>query len=405
MRAPPLIPAAAARRLFLAAQGLLGEPAPPAPGAELAALRQVISGLGFVQLDSINTVARAHDLILWSRLPGYTPALLDQLIYKERFLFEHWTHDASVIPTAFYPHWRHRFVRDAARLRERPWWRNLLGANCDAVMEQVKDRIRKEGPLRSADFEHPERRGPFWDWKPQKAALEYLWRTGELMVSDRVHFHKIYDLAENVLPAVHRLPAPEQAASQTWACQTAAERLVIFTPRELAQFFDHIDLASARAFCAAATRSGALRPVLVESADGEKPEEALALHDFERRLRKLPEPDSRRSGQQPLRLLCPFDPVIRDRARCLRRFGFDYRFEAFTPEPKRLYGYYVLPILQGETLVGRLSPKLHRRHSVLEIEGLWWERGIKNTKSRQRLLADAVAGLAAFVGARSVTGL
>ena len=97
--------------------------------------------------------------------------------------------------------------------------------------------------------------------------------------------------------------------------------------------------------------------------------------------------------------------LIRDRARCLRRFGFDYRFEAFTPEPKRLYGYYVLPILQGETLVGRLSPKLHRRHSVLEIEGLWWERGIKNTKSRQRLLADAVAGLAAFVGARSVTGL
>lgn len=400
---PPLVSAAAARRLFLAAQGLLTEPDVRTP-AKPAALRRVIEGLGFVQLDSINTVARAHDLILWTRLPGYKPALLDQLLYKERFLFEHWTHDASAIPTAFYPHWRHRFARDAVRLRENRWWRGLLGERCDEVLEHVRSRISREGPLRSADFEHPERRGPFWGWKPQKAALDYLWRCGELAVRDRVHFHKVYDFAANVFPAADKLPPAEEAASQDWACQAAAERLVIFTARELSQFFGHTDLASARSFCAAATRSGALRPVRVESADGSPPEAAFAVADWEKRLRKLPEPPGN-SSQQPLRLLAPFDPVIRDRARCLRRFGFDYRFEAFTPQPQRVYGYYVLPILQGETLVGRLSPKLHRARGVLEIEGVWWERGIKPTQARQRLLADATARLADFVGARNIEGL
>lgn len=405
MGATPLVSAAAARRLFLAAQGLLGAPYKRAEAASAAALRQVIEGLGFVQLDSINTVARAHDLILWSRLPGYTPALLAELLYKERFLFEHWTHDASAIPTAFYPYWRHRFARDAVRLRAHPWWCNLLGNSCDQVLDHVRTRIRKEGPLRSADFEHPEKRGPFWGWKPQKAALDYLWRCGELAVRDRVHFHKVYDLAEKVLPAAHRLPAAEEAASRTWACQAAAERLVIFTPRELAQFFGNVELADARSFCAAATRSGALRPVQVEHADGSPPAAALAVADWEERLRRLPEVASGRSAQADMQLLAPFDPVIRDRARCLRRFGFDYRFEAFTPAAKRVYGYYVLPILQGDALVGRLSPKLHRDRGVLAVEGVWWQPEVKPTRTRQRLLQSAVAQLAAFVGARSVEGL
>ena len=409
MGATPFISAVVARRLFLAAQGLLGERQATGRAAPdgLTALRQVIEGLGFVQLDSINTVARAHDLILWSRLPGYRPEQLDQLLYKERFLFEHWTHDASAIPTAFYAHWKHRFVREAARLRDHPWWRDRLGEDGERVVDHVRERITKEGPLGSADFEHPGKRGAFWGWKPQKAALDYLWRSGELLVHDRVHFHKLYNLAEHVLPAAHRLPASALRAHKKWLCESAAARLVIFTPRELSQFWGGLELADARAFCAAAVKRGALCPVQVEPAGGGAPESALALADWQELQRRLPPPSDGPSPEGPdeLRLLAPFDPVIRDRARCLRRFGFDYRFEAFTPEPRRLYGYYVLPILHGDRLIGRLSPKLTRSRGVLSIEGLWWEPGVKALRARKRLLQTAVQELATFVGARSVEGL
>ncbi len=415
MGATPLISAVVARRLLLAAQGLLGQQQASGPAATdrpaapdgLAALRQVIEGLGFVQLDSINTVARAHDLILWSRLPDYRPEQLDQLLYKERFLFEHWTHDASAIPTAFYAHWKHRFAREATRLPDHPWWRDRLGEDREQVVEHVRERITKEGPLRSADFEHPGKRGAFWGWKPHKAALDYLWRCGELAVRDRVHFHKLYDLAEHVLPAAHRLPASALRAHTKWLCESAAARLVIFTPRELAQFWGGLELADARAFCAAAVKRGTLGPVQVEHAGGGAPESAFALADWQERQLRLPLPSTRpaEDTHDELRLLAPFDPVIRDRARCLRRFGFDYRFEAFTPEPRRVYGYYVLPILQGDRLIGRLSPKLTRSSGVLSIEGLWWEPGLKSLRARKRLLQTAVEKLAAFVGARSIEGL
>lgn len=140
---------------------------------------------------------------------------------------------------------------------------------------------------------------------------------------------------------------------------------------------------------------------MVEHADGSPPQAGFAVADWESRLRPL----SADAKEPPMQLLAPFDPVIRDRARCLRRFGFDYRFEAFTPEPRRIYGYYVLPILQGDRLVGRLSPKLHRDRGVLAIGGVWWEPGVKATRARQRQLAAAVADLATFVGAASVEGL
>ena len=146
---------------------------------------------------------------------------------------------------------------------------------------------------------------------------------------------------------------------------------------------------------AAAEQEGRIVPVQVESADGEvRP--AFALADWEARLARLPEPPER------TRLLCPFDPILRDRARALRRFGFDYRFEAFVPEPKRQFGYFVLPILEGDRLVGRLDPKLHRDRGLLEIKGLWWEAGVRVTKARRRGLDEALERLATFVGAGDI---
>jgi len=389
----PLISAPAARRLFLGAQGLLDD---PGRRATAASLQKLIEALGFVQVDTINVVARAHDLTLFSRLDDYRPEQLRKLLEDKRSLFEGFTHDASAIPTAFFPQWKPRFARDRARIHAHAWWQHhFRGTDGARVVKDVKGRIEREGPLKSSDFEHPEKRGPWWGWKPQKAALDFLWRSGELMIPRREGFQKVYDLTERVLPEPHALPGPDPAGHLEWACATAAERLWVFTPKELAEFWASVEAAEAKAWCGAAAKAGRIVPVQVEGADGDvRP--AFALADWEARLAKLPEPPER------TRLLCPFDPILRDRARALRRFGFDYRFEAFVPEPKRQYGYFVLPILEGDRLVGRLDPKLHRTRGLLEVKGLWWEPGIKATKARKRALEEALERLATFVGADEI---
>ncbi len=389
----PTISAPTAQRLFLGAQGLLDD---PARRVTTASLQKLIERLGFVQVDTINVLARAHDLTLFSRLDGYRPEQLERLLEGKRTLFEGFTHDASAIPTAWFSHWKPRFARDRERIQAHAWWQHhFRGTDGGQVVKDVKTRIEREGPLKSSDFEHPEKRGPWWGWKPQKAALDFLWRSGELVIPRRERFQKVYDLTERVLPEHHALPCPDPTEHLAWACATAAERLWIFTPKELADFWDSIEAPEAKAWCASEERADRLVPVQVEGADGER-RPAFALVDWEARLAKLPEPPER------TRLLCPFDPILRDRARALRRFDFDYRFEAFVPEPKRRYGYFVLPILEGGRLVGRLDPKLHRDRGLLEIKGLWWEPGIKATKARKRRLDEALERLAVFVGAEQI---
>ena len=389
----PLLPASVVQRLFLGAQGLLDD---PARRATIPSLQALIEKLGFVQVDTINILARAHDLTLFSRLDGYQPEQLRKLLEDKRSLFEGFTHDASAIPTTWFPHWKPRFERDRARMHAHAWWQHhFRGTEGGRVVADVKARIDHEGPLKSSDFEHPEKRGPWWGWKPQKAALDFLWRSGELMIPRREGFQKVYDLTERVLPEHHGRPCPDPATHLEWACATAAERLWVFTPKELAEFWAVLEGAETRSWCEAAAKAGRIVPVQVESADGEvRP--AFALADWETRLAKLPDPPER------TRLLCPFDPILRDRARALRRFGFDYRFESFVPEPKRQHGYFVLPILEGDRLVGRLDPKLHRDRGLLEIKGLWWEPGVKATKARVRGLGEALERLAGFVEAEEI---
>lgn len=384
MPALPRLPNLQARRLFMGAQGLLED---PGRRADLGALKRVLGRLGFVQLDSIPVVARAHDLILRTRLHGYRPEHLVRLLEKERFLFEGWTHDASAILAAHYPQWKPRFREDAARLRAQAWWQHhFRGTAPEAVLAHVRQRITEEGPLMSRDFDHPEKRGPWWGWKPQKAALDFLWRTGELAIRGRVNFHKIYDLAGRVHPEGHGAPEPDAETHRDWACRSAAEGLVLFTSRELAAHWAAVDLAEAGAWCTREAEHGRLAKVEVEQADGSL-QPAWALADWEARIRRLPEPP------RGLRLLAPFDPLVRDRTRLQRRFGFDYRFEAFVPENKRQYGYYVLPIMDGDRFVGRADLKFHRDEGRLEVRGLWWEPGVRPRKAN---LAEALEALACW---------
>jgi uncharacterized protein YcaQ len=388
----PTVKAEEARLLLMGAQGLLED---PARAAGPAVLRRLVEQMGFVQLDSINVVERAHHLTLASRLDKYRHEHLTRLLEKDRSLFEHWTHDASAVPTRWFAHWKPRFERARARILGNAWWRERMGGDHGRTVAHVRERVRREGPLRSQDFEHERRGGPagWWEWKPQKAALEFLWKTGELTVVRREAFQKVYDLTERVLPEQHAAPRPSEREHVEWACSTALERLVVATPKEVAEFWDEIEIADARAWCEEAARGGRVVPVSVESLDGSKPRAAYALNDWRRRLERLPAPPAR------TRLLSPFDPVLRDRARASRLFGFDYRFEAFVPGPKRVHGYYVLPVLEGDRLVARLDPKFERREGLLNVRRVYWEPDVRVTRQRLKGLERAVARLADFLGA------
>jgi uncharacterized protein YcaQ len=268
-------------------------------------------------------------------------------------LFEHWTHDASYIPTKWFPHWRRRFEE----FRASAWLAKRIGEDPDRLMEQVLDRIRREGPLRSQEFENTSPRNgssAWWGWKPQKAALEHLWRRGELYVVGRVNFQKVYDLPERVVPHLHAQPTPDEQEHIAWACRSALQRLGIATAKEVRDFWNAIPVTDAKRWLEHAATTGEVIRVSVAAADGSPPRLAFALNDLARRIAKLPDAPAR------VRILAPFDPVIRERARTKRLFNFDYRFEAYVPKDKRRHGYYVMPILEGDRLIGRLDPKLHR---------------------------------------------
>jgi len=382
----PRLDNASARRLFLDRHALLGAPGGPGKGDDLLSL---IARLGFVQIDSVCTVERAHHMILHARRTAYRPRHLTRLIERDRALFEHWTHDASVVPMAFLPHWRLRFARDAQHLQRKwsTWRRPGYLAECDTVT----DRIRTTGPCRSDHFAGPDSGktgGGWWDWHPSKTALEYLWRCGKLAVSARQGFRKVYDLAENVYPDC---ATPPEADTIDWACTQAIERLGFATSGEIAAFWALISPAEARDWCASALARGQIEDIEVQSADG------TWRHHFARpgtiaQARTLP------AAPGMIRVLSPFDPALRDRKRALRLFGFDYRIEIFTPAAQRRYGYYVFPLLQGDRLIGRIDMTAERQRDTLSVTALWPESGVSFGATRTARLSAALMRTARLTG-------
>jgi len=364
-----------ARRIFLDRHRLSEAPQGPASGGDLL---DMIESLGFVQLDSINTVARAHDLILFSRRPRYRPQALKNLYERDRALFEHWTHDAAVIPMRFYPQWHLRRQRDAKRLRQR--WSKDRREGFEKQFQIVLDQIRESGPVCSSDVGKDEKRGSggWWDWHPSKTALEYLWRSGALCVVGRDGFQKRYDLTERVLDQHLHDPtnAPHTEEVINWCCDQALARLGFATHGELAAFWDHITPAEAKHWCLAEQSAGRLEQVQITSADGSQ-RLAFARPGLDE------DPALQNAPTNRLRILSPFDPALRDRKRAERLFGFTYRIEVFVPEPQRTFGYYVFPILQGDRLVGRVDMKAFRDEDVLRVCALWSEGNIRWGKARQ----------------------
>lgn len=386
----PVLTNAKARRIFLDRHALADAPNGPAKGVPLAKL---IDRIGFVQVDSIYTVERAHHIILFARRQTYKSANLKPLLERDRTLFEHWTHDASVVPVALFPHWQHRFARDTHRLRDN--WRNWFRDGYEAKFDEILNRIAKDGPVTSTDVGVGEARGKsgWWDWHPSKTALEWLWRTGDLSITRRDGFQKVYDLTERVIPDHYRTARPSLEETTNWACNSALNHLGFASPTEIAAYWNAVTIADARAWCRTELTLGHIIEISVENADGgTRP--AYARLDILHQ--SPPDPPAR------IRILSPFDPALRDRNRSERVFGFRYRIEVFVPEAKRIYGYYVFPLLEGASLIGRIDIKASRDRSELRVKAFWPEAGVNFTLARMTRLEAELARMAQFSGCSSV---
>jgi uncharacterized protein len=389
-----------ARRLWLATQGLSGQAwsgqRPPADGVggfrkDATDLAAPVRRLGLVQLDSIQVISRAHHHILWSRNPSWREKHLHRMLAKERSVFEHFTHDASLLPIEIYPYWRRRFRQLEAKVQTWEWHRGMLD---EKGRNWIKDRIREEGPLSTHAFD-TKVEGPreMWRRPPHKLALDFMWYSGELATSHREGFIKFYDLAERVIPARYREDERSEDEQVRWLCERALHHLGFATTGEIKAFWNAVSPAEATAW--AAHRKSPVRPVEIASHDGAV-RRALGAADIDQRLSHAPEPSSR------LRILSPFDPAVRDRKRLLALFGFDYTIEIFVPAAKRKWGYYVYPLLEGDRFVGRAEIRANREAGTLTLSRLWAEPGARWTPPRWRRLEAELNRLARLCDASSV---
>ena len=374
-----------ARRLWLNLQGLA-----EAPTGNTDIL-EIIKKLGFVQLDSIRNVSRAHHHILWSRNQSYREPMIDHLLAKERSIFEHFTHDASVLPMEYYPMWTRQFARLEAHVSRSDVYRK---AKQNGDHEAIKKRIETEGPLSTQAFDSKILgKNEMWDRPPHKRALDHMWYAGELATSHRTNFIKYYDLRERVIPQHHLKGNSANSDQIDWLCRSALDRLGFATPGEVQRFWGAASAAEVKSWLAIV--SDQLEVAEIETAAGGWMQ-CFAPSNLEELLSDVTQPTSR------LRIINPFDPVARDRDRLLRLFDVHYRIEIFVPPAKRKWGYYVYLLLEGDRFVGRIELKSDRKKGALEVKKLWAENRVTWTSARADKLDAELGRLALLVDAQSV---
>ena len=342
----------AARTLLLAAQDLDSPPRRPATRDDVL---DAIRRMGVLQIDSISVVARSPYLVLWSRIGAYDPVWLDELL-AEGALFEYWSHAACFIPIDDYGLYRRLMLGKTDKTRA---W---MEAHPDAL-ERVMGRIRQDGPVRSAEFARTDgKAGGWWEWKPEKRALEHLFAAGELMISRRENFHRVYDLRErvlaNALPSWEDALAPNKKEVRRVLALKAVRALGVAVARWVPDYFRTPKKGVASLLEELADEGSLLRATIEDEPAYVHPDNAGLAEEI------------LLGGLRPsvTTLLSPFDPVVWDRARALELFDFDYKIEVYTPAAKRRYGYYSLPILHHGALVGRLDAKAHRKEAIFEVK-------------------------------------
>ena len=384
------VSAAQARRIALAAQGFgrqgfgrqrlgrqdSGEQDLGGQGRQVGTrqLNQLIRRLGVLQLDSVNVFERSHYLPVFARLGAYDRSILDTLTFGARSRYtEAWAHQAAIIPVESWPLWR--WAMDERREPTNTWGR---WAEAHAPMlDFLRTELAEKGPLPAGKIEHEAnaRTGPWWGWSEVKTGLECLFMFGEVVAAGRTRFERTYALAEHSLPSeiVDRI-IPKRDATRELV-RSGAEALGIGTVRDIADYW-RLSQSVTKTALGELVDSGDVLPVRVEGW------QQAYLHRDARIPRRI----------DHLALLSPFDPIVWERARALRMFDFHYRIEIYTPAAKRIFGYYTLPLLQDDAIVGRIDLKTDRQNSVLLVQSAWREAGASIDLDRvAMLLRDTAA--------------
>jgi uncharacterized protein YcaQ len=373
------VSAARARRIALAAQGF--DVARPTGKVDRRHVRRVFANVGLIQIDSVNVIVRSQELPLFARLGPHRRDLLSKMV-DDGELFEYWGHEASLLPVDLFPLLRWRMEAAGAKAAG---WNGLirLAHERPDYVEAVYDEVVERGVVSAGELDDPgDKSGPWWGWRHGKQALEYLFWCGRLSARRRTSFERVYDLTERMIdPEILARPVPSEADAQKELLVRAARSHGIGTARDLADYF-RINVPVARKLLAELAEEGRLVPVTV---DGWR--DPAFLHPEARTPRRI---DARA-------LLSPFDSLVWERARTERLFGFRYRLEIYTPAPKRVYGYYVLPFLLGDAIVARVDLKADRADGVLLVRGAFAEEG-HDPLAIAEPLAEELALLGGWLG-------
>ncbi|MBD8150336.1 YcaQ family DNA glycosylase [Pseudomonas fluorescens] len=349
-----------ARRMALAAQGFSGRQ-PPAQ-IKAAHLNRLIERLGVLQIDSVNAVVRSHYLPLFSRLGGYSPLMLEQAAWSQgrrRSLFEYWGHEASLLPMAMFPLMRWRMER-AKQGRGIYAQMARFGRERQDTVQRVLQAVEQRGALGAGSLStREERAGPWWDWSDEKHALEWLFAAGLVTVAGRRGFERLYDLPERVIPNEILQTFVGEAEALRGLLLHSAGALGVATEKDLRDYF-RLDPADSRQRLAELVEEGQLLSCQVQG--------------WKQSAYCLAEPKVPRSVPASA-LLSPFDSLIWERARTERLFDFRYRLEIYTPQHKRVYGYYVLPFLHNERIAARVDVRAERANGCLAVHAVYEEEG------------------------------
>jgi uncharacterized protein len=367
---------AQARRLAVSGQLL---PAPPGAG-----ILDVTRHLGYLQLDPTNSIARSHELVLWSRLGVYDVGELERLRWAERALYEY---NAAIVPTGDFP-------IHSDTMRRFPAWGGVWPERVKAwlrknatLRRQILRELRERGPIPSRELKgltyHGWRSGGWTNERNVSQMLHFLHRQGKVVIAGREGQQRLWDLAERWLPQDSRVPRRE---AERQVGERSARALGVATAKEIEhEYFAGGPYPGMPKAIQALVKEGRLLPAEIEGLPGRRFVHVDALPALDRK-------PARRTT-----FLSPFDPLIRNRARTEALWGFHYRIEIYVPKAKRRYGYFVLPILHGDELVGRIDPVLDRKSGVLQVRNVWWEPG-----RREVSLERPLERLASFVGAQKI---
>lgn len=366
-----------AKLLLLQSQGLIDTDFGKGKKGVLSAIEH----LGYVQIDSISIVARAHHHTLWSRQSDYKESSVNELLANDKSIFEYWSHAASYLPMCDY-----RF--SLPRKKDYSDGKSHWFSQNKKMNKYVLDRIKAKGELQSKDFEHKRDSAANWyEWKPAKQALEQLFMEGKLMVARRQGFQKVYDLTERVLPANVDSSFPTEKEYAQHLIRKAIQSYGIVNENEIAYLRSVLKTAVNRAL-KHLLKEGEIFSITVDEIKD------LTFYSTKDKLNSIEKAKSKNN----IHLLSPFDNTVIQRKRVERLFNFDYIIECYLPEPKRKYGYFTLPVLYGKDFVARLDPKADRASKVFYIKSMHFEKGFSPDEKFNSALTKKLNAFATFNG-------